>query len=157
MSTYVYEFKPNNKVCAGVVVNQADYIAYQTEEINAKEYMEKIDPESLFLVTEEKEYPEGDDVNEQFNKPGDFYSTEEGAMSECRSWYDKWSYEGTYCCQMQRTKKTYKKAVAGEDDEYDYNMEIIGPFSSTKADSLEMITADLGDKQYYWNMLETSG
>jgi hypothetical protein len=57
MSTYVYEFKPNNKVCAGLMPVGADMLALGKGELTLEEYMLKLDPESLLLVTAEKYFP----------------------------------------------------------------------------------------------------
>lgn len=87
MSTYVYNFLPNNKICKGLVVNPADMLAKAMNEVVDEEHMKKFDPEGLFLVTEEKGYPTGDDYKKVYNKPSDWDSTVWGARSKCRSWY----------------------------------------------------------------------
>jgi hypothetical protein len=41
MSTYVYEFKPNNKVCDGLVADAADITALYKGEMTPVDYMAK--------------------------------------------------------------------------------------------------------------------
>ena len=143
MSTYVWDFKPNNKVCSGLVPTAEGYKTYQTDG-DALAHLGRVDPEKLFLVTAEKPYPGYDDpIGKIINTPSDFRRTEEGARHECRSWYVKNGYGEKFCCQMEKQKETDKEAVVADfDDEYDYEMNVIGPFSSTKTTKQNMITFD---------------
>ena len=57
MSTYVWEFKPNNKVCKGLLPNGEDYKAVYSGSLSLEDFTKKFDPESLALVTLDKPYP----------------------------------------------------------------------------------------------------
>lgn len=143
MSTYVWDFKPNNKVCSGLVPTAESYKTYLTDG-DKLAHLGRVDPEKLFLVTEEKPPPGKDDPEGKIiNVPKDFKDTEEGARHMCRAWYVKNGYGEKFCCQMERYKITDKEAVVADfDDEYDYKMNFIGPFSSAKASKQNMITFD---------------
>ena len=106
-----------------------------------------MDPESLNLVTEEMPYPTGDDYDKLavYDLPNDYYDTEEGAMAQCRQWFDFNNYEGTYCCQMMRTKTTYTDSTVGEEDTFRYSMSVLGPYSSTSDTKQGMISVEFED------------
>ena len=83
MSTYVWEFKANNKVCKGLTPIAEDYTAVYAGKLSEVDFIKKLDPENLALVTEDKPYPSRSDMAKK-DVPSDFADTEDGAMHICR-------------------------------------------------------------------------
>jgi hypothetical protein len=144
---YVHNFEPNMKICGGLIATDADLASFLAGDIDELEYGKKRDPEGLLLPSLDKPFPEdGDEGYKKItNVPKNYLDTEEGAIAMCRQWYDKWAYGEAYCCQMMRVKTMVKDAVAGEDTEYKYSMDISGPYSSTKAAKQEIVKGNMAD------------
>ena len=83
MSTYVWEFKANNKACKALTPIAEDYTAVYAGKLSEVDFIKKLDPENLALVTEDKPYPSRSDMAKK-DVPKDFADTEDGAMHICR-------------------------------------------------------------------------